>query len=132
LVTLDTSAVVALLDRQDKNHVAIVEVIKANVGSLIIPVPVLAEIAHFIERDLGQETLLAFVADIRSNAFQVDCCEGDWERIIELIEKYADFPLGLSDSTVVACAERNGGQVATFDLRHFGVVAREGTISVLP
>lgn len=132
MVTLDTSAVVALLDRQDKNHAAIVEVVKANRGDLIIPVPVLAEIAHFIERDLGQATLLAFVADIRSRAFQVDCCDDDWDRITELIEKYADFPLGLSDSTVIVCAERHGGQVATFDLRHFGTVARAGTIQIVP
>ena len=31
-----------------------------------------------------------------------------------------------------ACAERNGGKVVTLDRRDFGVVAREGTITVLP
>jgi predicted nucleic acid-binding protein len=132
LVTLDTSAVVALLDRRDKNHLAIVEVVKSNLGNLVIPAPVVAEIAHFIERDLGQIALTTFVADIRSGAYQVDCCDDDWERASELIEKYADFPLGLADSIVIACAERRGGSVATFDLRHFGAVAREGTIEVLP
>lgn len=132
MVTLDTSAVVVLLSHRDKNHYAIVEVIKSNVGNLVIPVPVLSEIAHFVERDLGQATLVAFLADIRSGAFQIDCCEDDWTRVTELIQKYADFPLGLSDSTVIACAERHGGTVATLDRRHFGVVAREGTIQIVP
>ncbi len=132
MVTLDTSAVVALLDHRDKNHSSIVDVIKMNVGRLIVPVPVLSEIAHFIERDLGHGTLVAFVADIRSGTFQLDCCEFDWARVTELIQKYADFPLGLSDSAVIACAERHGGTVVTLDLRHFGAVAREGTIQIVP
>lgn len=132
MVTLDTSAVVALLDHRDKNHAAIVELIRTNVGSLILPVPVLSEIAHFIERDLGQGVLTAFLADIRLGRFQLDCCENDWTRVSDLVQKFADFPLGLSDSTVIACAERHGGTVATFDLRHFGVVARAGTIEVVP
>jgi hypothetical protein len=33
---------------------------------------------------------------------------------------------------VIACAERNGGRVAAFDLRHFAAVAREGTIQIVP
>jgi hypothetical protein len=36
------------------------------------------------------------------------------------------------NAAVVACAERNGGQVLTLDRRDVGMVAREGTISVLP
>jgi hypothetical protein len=39
--------------------------------------------------------------------------------------------LGAADAAVVACAERNGGRVLTVD-RDFGVVAGEGTITVLP
>ena len=33
---------------------------------------------------------------------------------------------------VIACAERHGGRVLTLDVRHFGTVAREGKISLLP
>jgi predicted nucleic acid-binding protein len=50
----------------------------------------------------------------------------------DLVQKFVDFPLGLSDSAVIACAERHGGTVATFDLRHLGVVARAGTIEMVP
>jgi len=45
---------------------------------------------------------------------------------------YADLPLGFADATVIACAERSGRKVLTLDRRHFGVVAREDTIEVLP
>jgi len=49
-----------------------------------------------------------------------------------LTRRYADLPLGFADAAVIACAERHGGRVLTRDLRHFGVVAREGRLIVLP
>ena len=44
----------------------------------------------------------------------------------------ADLRLGLADACVIACAERNGGRVLTFDERDFVAVAREGTITIVP
>ena len=32
---------------------------------------------------------------------------------------------------MIACAERRGGKVLTYDQRHFPVVAREGTIQIV-
>jgi len=49
-----------------------------------------------------------------------------------VITRYADLPFGFADASVVACAERSGGRVLTLDLRDFGVVARAGTVHVLP
>jgi predicted nucleic acid-binding protein len=56
----------------------------------------------------------------------------DVPRVRALIARYAELPLGFADASVVACAERSGGRVLTLDVRDFGVVAREGTILVLP
>jgi predicted nucleic acid-binding protein len=41
------------------------------------------------------------------------------------------MPLGFADAAVIACAERRGGKVLTYDQRHFSVVAREGTIQIV-
>jgi uncharacterized protein len=49
-----------------------------------------------------------------------------------LVQRYADLPLGFADASVIACAERNGGRVLSLDKRDFGVVAREGRITLLP
>lgn len=46
--------------------------------------------------------------------------------------RFRDLSLGFADAAVVACAERNGGRVLTLDVRDFGVVARDGTIALLP
>lgn len=47
----------------------------------------------------------------------------DTDRMAELVETYADFPLGGVDAAVIAIAERlEVPVVATLDLRHFTVV----------
>lgn len=47
----------------------------------------------------------------------------DWARMAELVEEYQDFPLGGTDASVVALAERLGTDlVITLDRRHFGAV----------
>jgi len=38
----------------------------------------------------------------------VPLAASDLDRMVELVEKYADFPLGLVDASVIAVAERFG------------------------
>ncbi len=132
LVILDTSALFAALDRGQLHHHSVLSALRPYVGSYVLPVAILAEISHFIERDLGPIALSALVRDIERGAYELDCGLDDWQRIQELIDRYADLPLGLADASVIACAERRRAPVATLDLRHFGTVAREGTIELIP
>jgi uncharacterized protein len=47
----------------------------------------------------------------------------DLTRTAELVEQYADLPLGATDACIVALAERlNIIELATLDQRHFNVV----------
>jgi predicted nucleic acid-binding protein len=93
---------------------------------------ILAELAYLVEACLGSEALDALLADFVSGAYTLDGGDEDLPRIRELMLRYAHLPLGLSDASVVACAERHGGRVLTLDSRVFGVVAREGTLTVVP
>jgi uncharacterized protein len=53
----------------------------------------------------------------------VDLVPEDFARMAELVQTYADFPLGTTDAAGVALAERLGlGEIATLDHRHFRVV----------
>lgn len=88
----------------------------------------LSELTYMIERNFGEQILDEFLVSLSNGDFLLDCGEQDIDRTIELIRRYRDFPLGFADAAVVACAERNGGLVATLDFRHFGPIAREGTI----
>ncbi len=47
----------------------------------------------------------------------------DWPRMIELIARYRNLPLGTVDASLVALAERLGvTQIATLDRRDFSAV----------
>jgi uncharacterized protein len=50
----------------------------------------------------------------------------DLDRMSELVVRYADFPLGTVDASVLAVAERfDVDRVATLDRRHFAAVKPE-------
>jgi len=60
---------------------------------------------------------------VGGTASVVDQQIGDYARMAELVETYADFPLGTTDAAVVAVAERLGiTEIATLDHRHFRAV----------
>lgn len=132
MITLDTSALFALLDRRDADHEAVAAELRSDGGPFVVPVGILAEIGHLVETRLGTEVMDALLADLESGAYSPDCGDSDLPRIRALAARHDDLPLGYADAAVIACAERNGGRVLTLDTRHFGVVAAEGTITVLP
>lgn len=132
MITLDTSAVVAILDRSEPTHAAVVDALTGDRGPFVVPVGILAEIAYVVETKLGGRAFDAVLADVETGAYTLDCGEDDLPRVRHLIARYESLPLGFSDAVVIACAERNGGRVLSVDAGDFGVVAREGTITVLP
>jgi uncharacterized protein len=131
MITLDTSALFALLNRSDRDHERVVVSLLADAGPYLVPCGVLAEIAYLIERRMPR-ALEPLLEDLESGAFSVDCGEQDMARVRELVRRYEDPSLGFADATVIACAERNGGRVLTLDRRDYGVAAAEGSIEVLP
>lgn len=53
----------------------------------------------------------------------VDLTSADFARMADLVNTYESLPLGTTDASVVAVAERLGlTDVATLDRRHFTVV----------
>lgn len=132
MITLDTSAVIALLYRKDSDHDRTREAFLEAAPPYLIPVAILAEISYFLETRSGPQVLDTFLVDLEEEAFSLECGTTDLPRIRALVSRYADLPLGFADASVIACAERRGGVVLTLDERHFGVVAREGKLSVLP
>ncbi len=132
LITLDTSGLFALLNRADKHHEQVKAALFEDRGPYLVPAGILAEIAYMVEERLGARALESLVLDLESGGLTLECGEVDLPRIRELVGRYEDLPLGFADASVISCAERNGGRVLTLDLRHFGVVAAEGRITLLP
>jgi predicted nucleic acid-binding protein len=132
VITLDTSAVIALLNERDRDHRSVTDALRADSQPFLVPAETLGEVSYFIADRLGPQVLDLFVADLVSGDYSLDCDEGRLARMRDLIRQYADLPLGLVDAAVIACAEDNGGRVLTLDRRAVGAVAHEGRITVLP
>ena len=73
---------------------------------------------------LGPLAEARFLQDlVLGTMISIDIEPGDWQRIAELVWTYRDMPLGTTDASIVAVAERlNVAQIATLDHRHFGAV----------
>ncbi|MFM7537937.1 MAG: type II toxin-antitoxin system VapC family toxin [Acidimicrobiales bacterium] len=85
---------------------------------------VVAETAYLIDRQLGASAEAGFFRSIAAGDVLVEALTAtDYARIADLVERYGDLPLGGSDASLVALAERLGAvKVATLDQRHFRVV----------
>jgi predicted nucleic acid-binding protein len=131
LITLDTSAIVCLLDRRERDHQRVRAAFVGDGGPHLVPALILAETCYVTGLRLGQKALRTFLEDLDDGRFAFECGDGDIGRIRQLIARYDDLPLSVADAAVVACAERNGGRVLSIDA-DFDVVAKEGKIVVLP
>lgn len=132
LITFDTSGVLAFLDRRERHHDVVRDVVLDDGGPFVVPGMILAETAYMASGLRDPAGFDAFLEDLDAGALTFDCAIGDLARIRELMSRYADLPLDFADAVVAACAERHGGRVLTLDRRDFDVVGRELGFEVLP
>ena len=124
MIIADAGPLVAILNADDKYHTACVDVLGRYPGPIIVPAPVVTEVAFLIQRDAGSEAEAQFLDSlVRRELIVEDLSIIDYQRMAALVRQYADFPLGSADASVIAVAERLGvTRIATIDLRHFRAV----------
>ncbi len=122
LAVVDTGPLYASLDRDDADHQACATALSRPGLRPVIPMLVVAEVAYLAATRLGADVESTFVQAL--GTLDVDAPPPqEWTRIAELIRQYADFPLGATDASVVALAERLGTpHIITLDRRHFHAV----------
>lgn len=99
-------------------------VLEDHAGELASPVPVIVEAAWLIESRVGPAAEARFLRSVGAGeVMRIDLTDADWDRVIELIERYADMSLGTVDASIIAIAERFGiTAIATLNERDFRVV----------
>jgi hypothetical protein len=104
--------------------------------SLLVPATVVAEVGFMLEKLSGPRAEIAFLNALGRRDFEpADLTATDYTRMAELAETRRDLPLGTTDASVVALAERlNLSKVATLDRRYFTVVRPRyiGALQLLP
>ncbi|MFI9824580.1 type II toxin-antitoxin system VapC family toxin [Streptomyces sp. NPDC052013] len=127
MIVVDTGPLVALASPHDSAHATC----RAWFDSLptrrdlVVPATVVAEACYLIERFGGPAAEAVFLDDLAAGAFGgvTGLTPEDLQRMGALVRQYASLPLGGTDASVVAVAERiQTLRVATLDRRHFTVV----------
>jgi predicted nucleic acid-binding protein len=122
LAVVDAGPLYATADADDQDHDACRTVLSRGDLRLVIPALVVAEATYFVGRRLGPEAEAAFLRGMETLDVEGPAPE-DFARIAELVETYADFPLGGTDASVIALGERIGATIViTLDRRHFAAV----------
>jgi len=120
---VDTGILVAAANRRDRHHQAAKEALSRREPK-IVPEPVVTETCFMLGSRLGGDVETAFVRALLSRALSVEhVTRQDRERVVELLEMYADASIGYVDAAVVAIAERlDEKTIATLDRRDFSLV----------
>ncbi|GAC1576376.1 MAG: type II toxin-antitoxin system toxin ribonuclease C26 [Candidatus Dormibacteria bacterium] len=122
IAVIDSGPLYAAADLDDADHDAVIRTLAAADLHFVIPALVVAEVTYFIGSRLGPGAEATFLAGLAEMDVEAPALE-DWVRIAELVRQYGDFPLGGTDASVIALAERLGTEtVVTLDRRHFGAV----------
>jgi len=120
---LDTSALYAIADRDDKWHRAMRDAVEGCGGQRVVPVSVLVEACYLLGTYLGPAAERKLLRALIGEEFELEGLDlRDLERSEAVLEKYADANVGFVDASIVAVAERlNVRTVATTDRRHFRI-----------
>jgi uncharacterized protein len=110
MIVCDTGPLVAAADRDDQDNRACTDLLTAlhlARRTILVPAPVVAEVGYLLARAGGANIEAAFLRSVAQQTITiVDLELADYLRMAELVETYADFPLGTTDAAVVAVAER--------------------------
>lgn len=122
IAIVDTGPLVASANRADPDHRACLEALQSRDYALMIPALCVAEATYLIGRKQGPAIESLFLRSLESFDVQAPS-PPEWKRIAELVEQYKDFPLGGTDASVAALAERFDTElVITLDRKHFTAI----------
>ena len=120
MILLDTSGLLALLDAGEPTHRQALAAISGK-HPLMVTDLILAETDYLVLKRLGVKAEQELLDQILEGAFlREPISVDDLRRAREIVKRYADAAVGLTDATAMAVAERLSiEEVLTLDRRHF-------------
>ena len=116
---IDAGPLIALFNRNDKYHEKIKEFIKSYKGLLTTSWPVITEVCHMLDFNIGAQ--IDFLKWIKLGGLKVENIEAEEiDKIIKLSEKYSDIPMDLAYATLIIITERLGlNEIKTIDSDYY-------------
>jgi predicted nucleic acid-binding protein len=127
VILCDTGPLYAAADRKDEDHHACVELftgLRLAGRRMLVPQTVVAEVGYMLMTKVGSYAEEAFLQALEGGDFEMIALDQtDLARVLALVTMYNDLPLGTTDASIVALAERlNITEIATVDHVHFRAV----------
>lgn len=127
MILFDTGPIVAAAADNDEHFQAssqLFTALRLSGERLLLPATVAAEVGYLLSTRVSPAVEVQFLQGVADGAFElVDLTRADYRRMAELTEQYIDMPLGTTDASVIAIAERlDIIEIATLDRRHFAAV----------
>lgn len=121
---VDTSALLAFFDRGEPAHARVAAVIEQATEPLVVSPYVLAELDYLVLTRHGNTAELAVMRELSAGAWELaDMPVTRVAAALEVVERFADQPIGLTDAANIVLAEAyRTRQIATLDHRHFTVL----------
>lgn len=127
LAIVDTGPLYAVADADDDDHEHCLAVLQRTDLELVVPALVVAEATYLIGRRLGARAEASFLRALVDLEVDAPAAE-DWPAIADYVEQYSDFPLGGTDASIAALADRLGTElIITLDNRHFRAIRSRKT-----
>lgn len=134
-VVVDTSVLLAALDRDEGRHTEVRAWLEAADEDLVTTPLTLPEVDYLVERHFGADIARAVWSDFESGAYLVRWWSSAVTETIATARRFASLRIGLVDASLIALAARLGtNRIATLDERHFRQVttAAGGPFVVFP
>jgi predicted nucleic acid-binding protein len=121
LILLDTSGLLAVFDRASRVHDQARAAFQRESGPRVVSPFVLAELDYLVKDRLGTRQELQVLAELASDAYELAAFgKDDLLLAHEVVERYRDLGVGLTDASLVVLAGRYGTErILTLDERHF-------------
>jgi predicted nucleic acid-binding protein len=128
VILLDTSGVLAALDRSSQRHEACAAALSASAAPRLVSPFVLAELDYLLATRVGSRAQLAPLEEVVAGAYQLELFgTDDIALALAVMRRFEDLRLGLADASIVVLADRHAcGDVLTLDERHFRTVRHGG------
>ncbi len=121
MIVLDASGLLSALDESQPRHEDARRALDNETPPYLLSPFVVAEVDYLIVRDAGVDAELDFLRTVADRTYELVPFEvDDVVRALEIVARYRDLGIGVSDASLVVLAERYGTtRVLTLDERHF-------------
>lgn len=133
MILVDAGPLVAVIDADDRHHVACAAALRKLQPPLVTAWPAVVEAMYLLEEFRAQDALWQMI--LRGVLVIEPLDAKDLGRARDLMAKYRDLPMDLADAALVALAERlSCRRVFTLDRRDFRVYRPKGlrTFEIIP